>query len=375
MEALAAQPKIYEQSNEQLEAHYDATTQFSELLDGNMRTSFELYFDGNELYGQDGRAMQKITQDALADAKNIVKKNPEMWFEVRRRRLENDEIKLAHQMALKEIPNTMVIVSDFPKELKDSKEDIGGYNVTRKQAMLRILTLKPDGNIQLYSQSLDGSDRSSLEAIYEYFDQSVEDDEFLGQRVHVDLSPDDQSDLVDVLTGVYDRSMTAKYGGEWFAGRRPADYRNTYDFVCEQRDLVAECVQLRLRGQLNDSRMYDLAATMQNRFKHKQGSINNGIFMSSAVSTPPQLLQMEIKLAGMEARSRGDKFSACGGTLRAENFDQSSESSMELAGYGNKKEEDKFGSLTFKCQKGHENTRPRNKLIERCKTCGISVKC
>jgi hypothetical protein len=38
-------------------------------------------------------------------------------------------------------------------------------------------------------------------------------------------------------------------------------------------------------------------------------------------------------------------------------------------------EEDKFGSLRFQCKKGHWNTRPRNKLIPKCKTCGDSVKC
>lgn len=37
--------------------------------------------------------------------------------------------------------------------------------------------------------------------------------------------------------------------------------------------------------------------------------------------------------------------------------------------------EDRYGSLEFKCQKGHLNTRPHNILIEKCKTCGISVKC
>lgn len=36
---------------------------------------------------------------------------------------------------------------------------------------------------------------------------------------------------------------------------------------------------------------------------------------------------------------------------------------------------DQFGSLTFKCQVGHVNTRPRGKLIPCCSTCGISVKC
>lgn len=42
---------------------------------------------------------------------------------------------------------------------------------------------------------------------------------------------------------------------------------------------------------------------------------------------------------------------------------------------GSKSDEDRYGSLTFKCPKGHANRRPRNKLIPHCKTCGISVKC
>ncbi|CAN5718344.1 hypothetical protein BH23PAT2_BH23PAT2_04880 [soil metagenome] len=40
-----------------------------------------------------------------------------------------------------------------------------------------------------------------------------------------------------------------------------------------------------------------------------------------------------------------------------------------------KTDEDKYGSLEFTCRKGHANTRPRNKLIERCKTCKESVRC
>ena len=38
-------------------------------------------------------------------------------------------------------------------------------------------------------------------------------------------------------------------------------------------------------------------------------------------------------------------------------------------------EEDEFGSLKFYCPNGHENERKRHKLIDRCKKCGISVKC
>jgi len=37
--------------------------------------------------------------------------------------------------------------------------------------------------------------------------------------------------------------------------------------------------------------------------------------------------------------------------------------------------EDKYGSLEFRCKHGHNNKRPRNKLIEKCQHCGISVRC
>ncbi len=37
--------------------------------------------------------------------------------------------------------------------------------------------------------------------------------------------------------------------------------------------------------------------------------------------------------------------------------------------------EDKYGSLTFYCPNGHLNTRPKNKLIDKCQTCKINVKC
>lgn len=51
----------------------------------------------------------------------------------------------------------------------------------------------------------------------------------------------------------------------------------------------------------------------------------------------------------------------------------------EAEGYGEKEPsdstEDKYGSLTFECPKGHKNRRPYGKLIENCKRCGISVRC
>jgi len=365
-------PSLYQEQAE-LRQHYDLQTQFAELVDGNMRTSFELRFNGSDLIGEDGRSMNKVTHDALDEAKEVAKADLNLWFEVRRRSYERDELHELIDMAYGEQPNTMVVVSDFPPELMGAARDVGGYNVRRKQTMLRVLAHKPDGNIQMYSQSLDGSNRTALEAIYASFGIKPKTGELLGQRISAELSPDQQTTLIDELTGTYDKSLVAQYGGEWYAGRRPADYSNTYDFVCGQHDLIEECVRLQNLGWFNDKMMYKISAAMQRRFKAaQQGTIG---IMPHLAAIDPAVLHREIESAGAQARQTGMSFSACGVTLRAEGLDGSTKDQLDLAGYGNKSREDKYGSLTFKCQKGHTNTRPHNKLIERCKTCGINVRC
>jgi len=375
VEAVAYQPEIIDKHRE-YEAQIDAITQFSELLDGSMLTSFELDFDGQTIYGPDGRALREVTEKAEADAERIVRENPELHFEPRRRKLESEEIELAHAMAREEIPNVMIITSDFPTELKNAKEDVGGYNVTRQQTMLRVLARLPNGKIQMYSKTLDGSNREALEAIYAEFGEQPKPGELLGQRIHRDMSVDEQQVLIDRLTGIYDRSMTAQFGGKWYAGRRPADVRNTYDFVCTQHDLVNESVRLTLNNQLTDDLMYDLAATMQKRFANaKQGVIS---IMPRQTAPDLALLHHEIQLAGAAARQQGVTFSACGGTLRGNGYDTTTENLMSEAGYGNKAEdEDEFGPLTFECTNGHSNRRPRGKLIDQCRvrSCKNSVSC
>ena len=44
----------------------------------------------------------------------------------------------------------------------------------------------------MYSQSLDGSDRRALEALYAYLGREVQPGELLGQRIRADLPPDEQ---------------------------------------------------------------------------------------------------------------------------------------------------------------------------------------
>lgn len=95
-----------------------------------------------------------------------------------------------------------------------------------------------------------------------------------------------------------------------------------------------------------------------------------------------QMMDMELRIAaniaaGMHA---GRTYGGCAGAGKKQTGPESADMGLQDVFGGNAETrhddaEDKFGSLTFKCQKGHENTRPRNKLIPKCKVCGIDVSC
>lgn len=340
MELLATTEYIVTEEEKQLEARYDLQTQFSELIDGAMHTEFDLVFDGIDLYGPDGRGLGEVTRNGLKHAREAVKTNPNMWFDVRRSSLESEERLELIDMARGNGSNTMIVVSDFPEELNNAKEDVGGYNITRKQTMLRVLIRQEDGSIKMHSQTLDGSNRQALEGIYDYFGTQAEPGELLGQRIKVDLGTDVQSNIVGSLISIYDKSLNSQYGGEWYAGRRPADISNTYDFVCRQQDLIGTCIRLQQAGQLNSKIMYDVSATMQKRFENKQTvEIIREQKYSDSGSTR---LFIEINQNGDIARQSGKMFSACGQTLRADN--DVLESGFEDAGYG---DDDSLKECTF----------------------------
>ncbi len=335
LEALAAQAEKTNQEWREYEQRYDLQTYFAELVDGSMRTDFEMRFDGSDLISEDGRGLDATTKDGQRDASRLAERAPDLSFEVRRRGAEREEFHEAVEMARGKRPNTIIAVSDFPQELLDAKHDVGGYNVTRKQTMLRVLTRQPDGSVRMYSQSLDGSDRQALEAIYGRFGVRPEPGELLGQRINVDLPPEQQAVLTDELTGIYDRSLESQHGGQWHAGRRPADYRNTYEFVCRQQDLIDECIRLDNLGWLNENFMYDVAAEMNNRFKAESARLGPKNPRPNIVDSA--LLHQAIEQAGVGARGQGLSFSACGVTLNA---DGTNGNQFEQAGYGSKTDKD-----------------------------------
>lgn len=368
-ESLAAD---YQFDNEK-RLYDDTTTWLAEMLDGQMRTPFRYTFDGSELYSSDGTALRQIFKDSLRASEMLP---PELAFEARRRQVEYEEYEDMIAMMTSNDCNTIVVVSDFPAELMNATEDIGGYNVVRKQTMLRVLTKAPDGTLHMRSQSLDGSDRRALEGLYTHLCVDVEPGELLGQRMHLTLEPTEQEFIVDELTGVYDRELGKLDGKTYYAGRERTSRQNTYDFVRAQTDLLALYTESAEKFGDNPDFLHDIAATMQKRYDAIDTSY--GIVMERDVSYPnrDELLQ-EIISAGLESRQAGKTFSGCGLTLGEDS--QTQEQQLSKLGYGNKSQEDKFGPLTFKCPRGHTNKRPRARspkdFLTHCQKCGISVKC
>ena len=309
----------------------DATTWLAEALDGNMRTTFQYHFHDGELFARDGRPLSPIFSNAVEDARRKALSNPLLDFEVRRRIIEEDEYADILLMATGKGPNTMVVVSDCPPEVMNSKASIGGYDAERKQTMLRVITRSEEGLIDITSQSLDGSNREALEAIYDELDERALSGELLGQRIKKELTPEEQNNLVDRLMAAHDNKLSELLGGSWYGGRQTSRYKNTYDFVCQQTDLTDLVVRSQIEAQ--DGRfkvtemLYKVVATMESRWlgnKHFgfNGNRNN--------------LYHEMISAAQEAAARGKVYRGCGLEIEA------SEELTEL-GYGNKREDSEEG--------------------------------
>jgi len=316
--------------NQELRISTDTTTWLAETLHGSMRTEFEFSFDGQELRGEDGGSLDDIFDDAIIEARAITEWNPSMLFELRRRLEEREELNDMYKMVSGELPNTMIVISDFPEELASSDEDVGGYNVNRQQTMMRIITLGDDGKLRIVSQSLDGSNREALEAIYGSLGETAQDGELLSQRIHRELPAAWQKQP--------DRNIL-----------------NTYDFVVRQTDLIEWFTKEKLADPIGAEKLrYKLAATAKDRHdkylrgfsKAQESSDPNSLqghsynsFVSVAAIANSMSLQHELEISGRRAASRGEVFSGCGASVKpGEFFDEvSSAGQASTLGYGNRK--------------------------------------
>jgi hypothetical protein len=336
-ETLTAPRSKNHQIDEVARRYYDTATLIAEALDGVMRSEIPLGYDGHDIYSlKDGTRYGEMLQKSIDHAEHIVEENPNYAFELRRRRLEAEELPVMLNMMDGGGPNTMVVVSDFPPELMAATEDSSGYNARRKQTMLRIVARKPDGSLSVKTQSLDGSNRHALEAIYWHFGVKAEDGELLGQRITADLNLKEQAELCDTLTDVYDQSLAMQTGSQWHAGRKllPGLKRiNTYQFVLEREHILNDYIASDQYGQTRSLR--GLIRIFEEQYNQElYGSTRDKVEAVNYQFGNSQVLEAVLQQAAQRADQAGSIYSACGGTMKAENTD------FENAGYGNKSKEE-----------------------------------
>jgi hypothetical protein len=378
--------------NQELRISTDTATWLAETLHGSMQTKFEFSFDNQELKGEDGGSLDEIFDDAIEEAKAMAEWNPSLLFELRRRLIEREELDEMYEMVQGNRPNTMIVISDFPPELTNAPEDVGGYNVNRQQTMMRIITLGEDGKLRITSQSLDGSNRQALEAIYATMGEPVQEGELLSQRIHRDLPVDWQDNLAGNLTKVYGSSLTEQYGGEWYAGISQHPDRNivnTYDFILEQQDLIDWFTQQKMTDPVGAEKYrYKVAATAkarhgryvrsQNMAEPALGLVSLDSFVTVRGITNAQTLLLELSREGKQAAARGEVFSGCGETVSSEESSgEVTEDQLGSSGYGNKSgsksDDGECEFISKECPECHEkNVKTRVTKTHITGSCGCS---
>lgn len=247
----------------------------------------------------------------------------------------------------------------------------------RKMGFLYRAYCTDAGTVVLESQTVDGGDADAMSAAMQAGD----------------LEPN--ADL-DQMVAAYDGVMEAKYGGEYYAGRRGAEWQeNAWLKINAERDLVdyfldglesiaagpLDGVQL---DHVTKKHMYGVWAAFKKR-------IDNLVGDSAEVIVEPQhdigfralqqvRLEQEVARAFMQFAAEGRVMVGCGGLieiLQGEGniLNAEAEDVFKMIFGKEKKDEDKYGSLTFNCPRGHSNRRPPGKLIPNCKHCGVSVAC
>ena len=242
-----------------------------------------------------------------------------------------------------------------------------GFQSKRKLGFIYTAEKRVDGSVMLSTRSVDGNDEDGFVAAIE-------------EASKHEASIEDARDA-------YDDAMQQKHGGTFFAGRRVGENgpeENAWSVIEQQEDLltfyfsrIEELAAKKLpRDALEKDKKrltYGVWAAIKERLDNSTNTIiPSGVHQARVYDELK--LSAEVNQAFQTLSNRGEVMPGCGGAISGEAalMNESSESVFNsIFGGGS----DKYGSLKFKCPKGHTNTRPHGVLIPNCKKCGISVKC
>jgi hypothetical protein len=242
----------------------------------------------------------------------------------------------------------------------------------RKMGFLYRASCDEQGNVVLESQTVDRSDEAAFGAVDTYAAQHP-------------------SARMGELVAQYDGVLVGKHGGEFYAGRRGAEVNeNVWQTMLEHRDLVEyflDKLEALAWGSLEGSDLEEAAKRhvygVWAAFKRRIDGI--GTAAQSSEYRPKQQgvsilgmvrLEQEVHQAFRQFAAQGQVMAGCGGAIAMRaGLDIMNASGAEVFNTIFGETEDKFGSLSFTCPKGHYNTRPFGRLIDNCRTCRASVRC
>lgn len=244
-----------------------------------------------------------------------------------------------------------------------------GYQPARKMGFLYQAVKNPDNSVTLFTQSVDNSDNDAFDAARRIAEQ------------------DESADIHD-LRERYDAALACKHQDDFFAGRSRRDKipeENAWEIIKKHGDLTAYYFEKMEALARDDSTpRADLERSVK-RLTYgvwaalKQRLDNQSLHINPETSQNPLAARLQLRLEVSRSyrilAERGEEILGCGGGISAEDALLEANSEDVFDAIFEKDEEDRYGSLKFKCEKGHTNKRPRNQLIDSCKTCGVSVRC
>lgn len=281
----------------------DEVTDMSERLAAPMRNRFEYNLgEDGELWFQ-GEPIKHVFDDGIAVAEELAQKNPQFVTELVRRHLERQEYDAMCELARgrEGSPDILVIESPIPDAVLKGVH-LNAYDRKRKKTLVRVFCRTANG-IEATSLSLDRSDRDGLNAIAELFGGTIDADatseDILAMRFWGYADDYKDGDVVKSVCSAYDKALSKKLGGEWYAGRQPSEVLDAKAFIETQPDLVRQHMEVIMAlkksydGDERDTRLedarYNLAAALTRRMRGD----------SDAGSLPE---------AGAEARAKGETY-------------------------------------------------------------------
>jgi len=286
--------------------YQDETTWLAESLEAPLEKEREYTLTNGDLYSDEGVNLRDVFYNSIGYYEDLARQNPRYTFQHDRSLLEFEEYGIMRDMADGKGANTLIVCSTYPRGLMDATKDELGYKYKRQLGFIRVIKRVSPGKVKMWTHTFDRNDAQGIEAMYGRLGRSVDwSRDVLGQRIQVDLGPEQQELIGDELLYAYDAALNAKDGGKYYAGRSEADRRDGIEFVESQADLIAKHIDKMFEhgqkpGQKSEIR-YNTAVALRRRHEGRQ-------FEADSVDA-------EMSGAGAAGRSSGEDVSGCGLTI------------------------------------------------------------